>query len=76
MDGTQFDVPDSVSNGDTFDGPSTGGTPFGFPQVRAAVLAEIGTHAILDAGASGRPAKVGCCRRRTPTYAASESPAA
>ncbi|MFE3995433.1 transposase [Streptomyces goshikiensis] len=28
LDGTQFDVPDSVSNGDTFDAPSTGGTPF------------------------------------------------
>ncbi|MER6851576.1 IS4 family transposase [Streptomyces flaveolus] len=53
LDGTQFDVPDSVSNGDTFDGPSTGGTPFGFPQVRAAVLAEIGTHAVLDAGLGG-----------------------
>ncbi|MEW9515230.1 transposase domain-containing protein [Streptomyces tubercidicus] len=53
LDGTQFDVPDSVGNGDTFDGPSTGGTPFGFPQVRAAVLAEIGTHAILDAGPGG-----------------------
>lgn len=53
LDGTQFDVPDSVSNGDTFDGPSSGGTPFGFPQVRAAVLAEIGTHAILDAGLGG-----------------------
>lgn len=53
LDGTQFDVPDSVSDGDTFDGPSTGGTPFGFPQVRAAVLAEIGTHAILDAGLGG-----------------------
>ncbi|MFE2548968.1 IS4 family transposase [Streptomyces sp. NPDC059355] len=53
LDGTQCDVPDSVGNGDTFDGPSTGGTPFGFPQVRAAVLAEIGTHAILDAGLGG-----------------------
>ncbi|MFE4218595.1 IS4 family transposase [Streptomyces sp. NPDC056844] len=53
LDGTQFDVPDSMGNGDTFDGPSTGGTPFGFPQVRAAVLAEIGTHAILDAGLGG-----------------------
>ncbi|PAM99974.1 hypothetical protein CJI59_19980 [Streptomyces sp. Alain-F2R5] len=53
LDGTQFDVPDSVSNGDTFDGPSTGGAPFGFPQVRAAVLAEIGTHAVLDAGLGG-----------------------
>ncbi|MEU5189568.1 IS4 family transposase [Streptomyces klenkii] len=53
LDGTQFDVPDSVSNGDTFDGPSTGGTPFGFPQVRAAVLTEIGTHAVLDAGLGG-----------------------
>lgn len=53
LDGAQFDVPDSVGNGDTSDGPSTGGTPFGFPQVRAAVLAEIGTHAILDAGLGG-----------------------
>ncbi|MEU4507624.1 hypothetical protein [Streptomyces sp. NPDC024089] len=53
LDGTQFDVPDSVGNGDTFDGPSTGGTPFGFPQVRAAVLAEIGTRAVLDASLSG-----------------------
>ncbi|MFD6972579.1 IS4 family transposase [Streptomyces sp. NPDC059949] len=53
LDGTQFDVPDSVSNGDTFDVPSTGGTPFGFPQVRAAVLAAIGTHAVLDAGLGG-----------------------
>jgi hypothetical protein len=26
LDGTQFDVPDSVENGQTFDGPSTGGT--------------------------------------------------
>ncbi|WP_405861900.1 transposase domain-containing protein [Streptomyces sp. NBC_00090] len=40
LDGTQFDLPDSVSNGDSFDGPSTtGGLPFGFPQVRAVVLA-------------------------------------
>nr|WP_281277911.1 transposase domain-containing protein [Streptomyces globosus] len=32
LDGTQFDLPDSTSNGDTFDGPSTtGGVPFGFP---------------------------------------------
>ncbi|MEU2222243.1 IS4 family transposase [Streptomyces sp. NPDC018347] len=53
LDGTQFDVPDSAGDGDTFAGPSTGGTPFGFPQVRAAVLAEIGTHAILDAGLGG-----------------------
>lgn len=54
LDGTQFDLPDSVSNGDTFDGPSTtGGLPFGFPQVRAVVLAEIGTHGILDARLGG-----------------------
>ncbi|WTD03289.1 transposase domain-containing protein [Streptomyces albidoflavus] len=34
LDGTQFDLPDSTSNGDTFDDPSTtGGVPFGFPQV-------------------------------------------
>ncbi|MFE2598721.1 hypothetical protein ACFXCZ_19840 [Streptomyces sp. NPDC059396] len=33
LDGTQFDLPDSVSNGDTFDGRSTtGGLPFGSPR--------------------------------------------
>ncbi|MFF8670045.1 transposase domain-containing protein [Streptomyces sp. NPDC015242] len=33
LDGTQFDLPDSTSNGDTFDGPSTtGGVPFGSPR--------------------------------------------
>ncbi|MFF0140565.1 IS4 family transposase [Streptomyces sp. NPDC005227] len=54
LDGTQFDLPDSVSNGDTFDGPSTtGGLPFGFPQVRAVVLAEIGTHGVIDARLGG-----------------------
>ncbi|MEU3688523.1 IS4 family transposase [Streptomyces narbonensis] len=54
LDGTQFDLPDSTSNGDTFDGPSTtGGVPFGFPQVRAVVLAEIGTHGVLDARLGG-----------------------
>ncbi|MEU0704477.1 hypothetical protein ABZ513_27160 [Streptomyces bacillaris] len=53
LDGTQFDLPDSTSNGDTFDGPSTtGGFPFG-PQVRAVVLAEIGTHGVLDARLGG-----------------------
>jgi hypothetical protein len=53
LDGTQFDVPDSVENGQTFDGPSTGGTPFGFPQVRSVVLSEIGTHGVLDAAVGG-----------------------
>ncbi|MFF0428592.1 IS4 family transposase [Streptomyces sp. NPDC004520] len=54
LDGTQCDLPDSTSNGDTFDGPSaTGGVPFGFPQVRAVVLAEIGTHGVLDARLGG-----------------------
>ncbi|CAM5311573.1 IS4 family transposase ISCef4 [Streptomyces abikoensis] len=54
LDGTQFDVPDSASNGGTFDGPSTsGGRPFGFPQVRAVVLSEIGTHGVLDARLGG-----------------------
>ncbi|MFE7706394.1 IS4 family transposase [Streptomyces sp. NPDC057486] len=53
LDGTQFDLPDSASNGDTFDGPSTGGIPFGFPQVRAVVLAEIGTHGVIDARLGG-----------------------
>ncbi|MFK3728642.1 transposase domain-containing protein [Streptomyces sp. NPDC088090] len=50
LDGTQFGLPDSTSNGDTFDGPSTtGGVPFAFPQVKAVVLTEIGVHEVLDA---------------------------
>ncbi|MFF9853321.1 IS4 family transposase [Streptomyces litmocidini] len=54
LDGTRFDLPDPTSNGDTFDGPSsTGGVPFGFPQVRAVVLAEIGTHGVLDGRLGG-----------------------
>ncbi|MEU3498783.1 IS4 family transposase [Kitasatospora cineracea] len=54
IDGTQIDVPDSVSNGLTFDGPClTDRTPTGFPQVRAVVLAEVGTHALLDAEMGG-----------------------
>ncbi|WP_131735877.1 IS4 family transposase [Actinomadura roseirufa] len=54
LDGTQFDVPDSMSNGSAFDGPSTTDhTPLGFPQVRAVVLAEIGTHGVLDAAIGG-----------------------
>ncbi|OLZ65491.1 hypothetical protein AVW11_17010 [Streptomyces amritsarensis] len=54
LDGTQFDLPDSVSNGKTSDGPSTtGGIPFGFSQVRVVVLAEIGTHGVLDARLGG-----------------------
>ncbi|WP_128984825.1 transposase domain-containing protein [Streptomyces roseicoloratus] len=54
LDGTPFDLPDATSNGDTFDGPSTtGGVPFGSPQVRAVVLAGIGTHGVLDARLGG-----------------------
>jgi Insertion element 4 transposase N-terminal/Transposase DDE domain len=53
LDGTQFDVPDSAANGAAFDGPSTAGTPFGFPQVRAVVLSEVGTHAVVDAAIGG-----------------------
>jgi hypothetical protein len=53
LDGTRFELPDSVGNGDTFDGPSTGGIPFGFPQVRPVVLAEIGTHGVVDAHLGG-----------------------
>ena len=53
IDGTQFDIPDSVSNGLAFDGPSSRGVPFGFPQIRAVVLSEIGTHGVLDAAMGG-----------------------
>ncbi|MFJ2191884.1 hypothetical protein ACIOJE_28775 [Kitasatospora sp. NPDC087861] len=50
VDGTQIDVPDSFSNGSTFDGQLLQGrTLTGFPQVRTVVLAEIGTHSLVDA---------------------------
>ena len=51
MDGTTFDVPDSVANAGFFGRP---GSPRGagkgaFPQVRVAALGECGTHAIFAA---------------------------
>ena len=51
VDGTTFDVPDSVANADYFGPP---GSPRGegagaFPQVRVAGLGECGTHAIFAA---------------------------
>jgi hypothetical protein len=51
VDGTTFDVPDSVANADYFGRP---GSPRGegagaFPQVRVAGLGECGTHAIFAA---------------------------
>jgi len=54
IDGTQIDIPDSLSNATTFDGPCLQDrTPTGFPQVRAVVLSEIGTHAVVDAEIGG-----------------------
>ncbi|MFI0486761.1 hypothetical protein [Actinomadura sp. 9N215] len=57
MDGTQIDVPDSVSNGKTFDGPATmQHTPLGFPQVRAVVLGEVAVVEIVQSSVtSTRP---------------------
>ena len=51
VDGTTFDVPDSVANADYFGRP---GSPRGegagaFPQVRVAGLGECGTHAVFAA---------------------------
>jgi hypothetical protein len=51
VDGTTFDVPDTVANADHFGRP---GSPHGegqgaFPQVRVAALGECGTHAIFAA---------------------------
>ncbi|MFE2971008.1 hypothetical protein ACFXKC_46900 [Streptomyces sp. NPDC059340] len=53
LDANRFELPDSVGNGDTFDEPSTGGIPFGFPKVRTVVLAEIGTHGVVNAHLGG-----------------------
>ncbi|UGQ12069.1 IS4 family transposase [Yinghuangia sp. ASG 101] len=49
VDGTTFDVPDSDANAGFFGRPGAarGGAGGAFPQVRVAVLAECGTHAVF-----------------------------
>ena len=50
IDGTTFDVADSVVNDEFFGRPGTAkGERSAFPQVRVVALAECGTHAIFDA---------------------------
>jgi hypothetical protein len=50
IDGTTFDVADSVVNDEFFGRPGTAkGDRSAFPQVRVVALAECGTHAMFDA---------------------------
>ena len=50
IDGTTFDVADSVVNDEFFGRPGTAkGERSAFPQVRVVALAECGTHAMFDA---------------------------
>lgn len=50
VDGTVFDVPDSVANARVFGYPATRpGTQAAFPKVRLVLLIEAGTHLIVDA---------------------------
>ena len=50
IDGTTFDVADSVANDEFFGRPGTAkGERSAFPQARVVALAECGTHAIFDA---------------------------
>ena len=50
VDGTVFDVPDTVANARVFGYPATrGGTVAAFPKVRLVLLVEAGTHLIVDA---------------------------
>jgi hypothetical protein len=44
LDGTVYDVPDSVANADAFGYPQSGRGPGAFPQVRKLSLEEVGTH--------------------------------
>lgn len=50
IDGTCLDVPDTPANDDYFSRPGTAkGEQSAFPQARVVAVAEVGTHAILDA---------------------------
>jgi hypothetical protein len=50
VDGTVFDVPDTVANTRVFGYPATRpGTVAAFPKVRLVLLVEVGTHLIVDA---------------------------
>ncbi len=50
LDGTVFDVPDTVGNARVFGYPATRpGTVAAFPKVRLVLLIEAGTHLIVDA---------------------------
>lgn len=50
VDGTVFDVPDTVANARVFGYPATRpGTTAAFPKVRLVLLIEAGTHLIVDA---------------------------
>jgi hypothetical protein len=50
VDGTVFDVPDTVANAKVFGYPATRpGTVAAFPKVRLVLLIETGTHLIVDA---------------------------
>ncbi|KJY24757.1 IS4 family transposase [Streptomyces sp. NRRL S-495] len=53
VDGTVFDVPDTVANAEFFGRPGTsrGQGRSAYPQVRVAALAECGTHAVFAAEA-------------------------
>jgi hypothetical protein len=50
IDGTIEDVPDSPENDRVFGRARTDRGPAAFPQVKAVYLAEVGTHATVDAG--------------------------
>ena len=50
IDGSVFDIPDSVENARVFGYPgSRPGTKASFPKARLAILVEAGTHLIIDA---------------------------
>jgi hypothetical protein len=49
VDGTTFDLPDTVSNVDFFGRPGSGRGSGAYPQARVTAMAECGTHAIFAA---------------------------
>jgi hypothetical protein len=53
IDGTLEDVPDTPANAQHFGRVSSGKSQSPFPQARCLYLAEVGTHAILDAVVAG-----------------------
>jgi hypothetical protein len=62
VDGTTFTVPDTEDNDREFGRPGSGRGEgkTAYPQIQAACVVEVGTHAVVDAGWIGMPLRRRC----------------